>query len=83
MPTDIQTVQLQSIGLDPAEFKGRVMDVRGAVQKQKREVGLERGMDYSGLSDDQLSDVWQYNIFPNVVLSSSNLNEIRCMKLAH
>ena len=69
MPTDIQTVQLQSIGLDPADFKGRVMDVRNAVQKQKRQVGLERGMDYSGLSDDQLSDVWQYNIFPNVVLS--------------
>ena len=69
MPTAIQTVQLQSIGLDPADFKGRVMDVRNAVQKQKRQVGLERGMDYSGLSDDQLSDVWQYNIFPNVVLS--------------
>ena len=69
MPTDIQKVQLQSIGLDPADFKGRVMDVRRAVQKQKRQVGLERGMDYSGLSDDQLSDVWQYNIFPNVILS--------------
>ena len=69
MPTDIQAVQLQSIGLDPADFKGRVMDVRSAVQKQKRQVGRERGMDYSGLSDDQLSDVWQYNIFPNVVLS--------------
>ena len=38
-------------------------------KKQKRLVGLARGMDYSGLSDDQLSDVWQYNIFPNVVLS--------------
>jgi hypothetical protein len=69
IPTDIQTVQLESIGLDPTDFKGRVMDVRNAVQKQKRLVGLARGMDYSGLSDDQLSDVWQYNIFPNVVLS--------------
>ena len=69
MPTDIQTVQLQSIGLDPADFKDRVMDVRKAVQDQKRIVGKERGMDYTGFSDDQLSDVWQYNLFPNTILS--------------
>ena len=69
LPTDIQTVQLQSIGLDPADFKGRVMEVREAVQKQKRRIGRQRGMDYSELSDDQLSDVWQYNLFPNVILS--------------
>lgn len=68
-PTDIQSMQLTSIGLDPADFKGRVMDVREAVQKQKREVGAARGMDYSDLRDDQLSDVWQYNLFPNTVLS--------------
>lgn len=69
MPTDIQAVQLRSIGLNPADFKGRVMEVRSAVQKQKRQVGQARGMDYSALSDDQLSDVWQYNLFPNVALS--------------
>lgn len=68
-PTDIQTMQLRSIGLDPADFKGRVADVRRAVQVQKRSIGAARGMDYSGLSDDQLSDVWQYNLFPNVILS--------------
>ncbi|MDA7755326.1 aromatic ring-hydroxylating dioxygenase subunit alpha, partial [Pseudomonadales bacterium] len=32
MPTDIQAMQLRSIGLDPADFKGRVMEVREAVQ---------------------------------------------------
>jgi phenylpropionate dioxygenase-like ring-hydroxylating dioxygenase large terminal subunit len=68
-PTVIQSVQLQSIGLDPKDFEGRVMDVRLAVQKQKRIVGQKHGMDYSGLRDDQLSDVWQYNLFPNVILS--------------
>ena len=26
-------------------------------------------MDYDELSDDQLSDVWQYNLFPNAILS--------------
>ena len=69
MPTDIQAMQLRSIGLDPADFKGRVMEVREAVQKQKRIMGHTQGMDYSALSDDQLSDVWQYNLFPNIVLS--------------
>jgi len=69
MPTDIQTAQLQSVGLDPEEFKGRVLDVREALQQQKRKVGARKGMDYSGLTDNQLSDVWQYNIFPNIVLS--------------
>ena len=69
MPTDIQTVQLQSIGLDPADFKGRVLEVREAVQQQKRQIGDKRGMDYSELTDEQLSDVWQYNLFPNTILS--------------
>lgn len=69
MPTDIQTVQLKSIGLDPKDFHGRVMEVREAVQQQKRKVGPQRGIDYTGLSDDQLSDVWQYNLFPNIILS--------------
>ena len=69
IPTDIQTAQLQSVGLDPSDFKGKVLEIREALQKQKRRIGPERGMDYSKLADHQLSDVWQYNIFPNTVLS--------------
>lgn len=69
VPTDIQSVQLQSVGLDPSDFKGRVMEVREALQRQKRLVGPTRGMNYDAFTDDQLSDVWQYNLFPNIVLS--------------
>ena len=69
MPTDIQSVQLESIGLDPADFRGRVLEVRRAIQEQKRRIGRERGMDYDELTDNQLSDVWQYNLFPNAILS--------------
>jgi len=68
-PTDLQRAQLENLGLDPMDFKGRVLDVRRAVQKRKREVGLAHGYDYSPFSDDQLSDVWQYNLFPNAILS--------------
>ncbi len=68
-PTDIQTAQLRSLGLDPEDYRGRVLEVRRAVQQKKREVGPAKGLDYSEFSDDQLSDVWQYNLFPNVILS--------------
>lgn len=68
-PTDIHTAQLTNLGLDPADFKGRVLEIREAVQKRKREVGRELGFDYSPFSDAQLSDVWQYNLFPNAILS--------------
>ena len=69
MPTDIQSAQLQSLDLDPNDFKGRVLEVRAAIQDQKRTLGPERGMPYERFTDDQLSDVWQYNLFPNAVLS--------------
>ena len=68
-PTDIQSAELRNLGLDPADFNGRVMEVREAVQRRKREVGEDMGFDYSGFSDEQLSDVWQYNLFPNIIFS--------------
>ena len=82
LPTDIQSAQLTSLGLNPQDFRGRVLDVREAVQRRKRQIGSEeireetpeetpenKTIDYSGFSDDQLSDVWQFNLFPNVILS--------------
>ena len=68
-PTDIQSSQLISLGLDPDDFKGRVLEIREAVQKQKRLVNAGLGMNYHRFSDEQLSDVWQYNLFPNAILS--------------
>ena len=68
-PTDIHRAQMQQIGLDPDDFVGRVPEIRRAVQEQKRKVGRAMGFDYDGFSDEQLSDVWQYNLFPNVIMS--------------
>jgi len=68
-PTDIQSSQLTSLGLNPADFKGRVLEIRQAVQKQKRLINADLSMNYHRFSDDQLSDVWQYNLFPNGILS--------------
>jgi phenylpropionate dioxygenase-like ring-hydroxylating dioxygenase large terminal subunit len=69
LPTDIQSFQLTSVGLNPEDFRGRVLDVRKAIQEQKRKVGRQRGMDYSAFDAEQLSDVWQYNLFPNAIFS--------------
>lgn len=68
-PTDIQSAQLENLGLTPADFNGRVLDVREAVQQRKRAIGKDLGFDYSAYADNQLSDVWQYNLFPNAILS--------------
>ena len=69
MTTDIQTMQLKSLDLYSEDFRGRVTDVRRAIQLQKRTIGRARGMEYAHFDDDQLSVVWQYNLFPNAVLS--------------
>lgn len=68
-PTDIQSAQLISLGLDPEDFRGRVMEIRRAVQVRKREIGRARGFHYDQFDDEQLSDVWQYNLFPNTIFS--------------
>jgi phenylpropionate dioxygenase-like ring-hydroxylating dioxygenase large terminal subunit len=60
---------LQGIGLDPEDFNGRVADIRQVVQQHKRKVGAQLGFDYAGLSDDQVTDVWQYDIFPNTFMT--------------
>lgn len=60
---------VQGLGLDPAEFHGRVPEIRQVVQAHKREVGRELGFDYSEFSDEQVTDIWQYDIFPNTFMT--------------
>ena len=59
---------MKDAGMDPAEFDGRVPEVRRAVQRWKREHGPAQGHDYSDLNDDQLTDDYHYLIFPNIAL---------------
>ena len=81
MPTEIMAPQMIALGMDPEEFRGRVPDVREAVQKKRREMGPAMGHNYDLLSDDQLSDIVQYNIFPNsiIVLQPENMLLLRAM----
>ena len=69
VPTDMLSMQLQALGLDPAEYRGRVEAVRPAIQQAKRRIARAQGLAYDGFSDAQLSDIWQFNLFPNIILS--------------
>lgn len=69
VPSDMQAMQLKAFGLDPADFQGRVSEIRLALQAAKRALAEDQGLDYACFSDAQLTDVWQFNLFPNVILS--------------
>ena len=60
---------MEQLGMAPEMFNGRVSDIREAIQRRKRELGPELGFDYSELADHQVSDVWQYDIFPNLFMT--------------
>ena len=69
IPPAIYDIMVKA-GMDPAEYEGRVSDIRTDVQKFMRENGPKQGKDYSELNDDQLTDDYHYMIFPNVALNA-------------
>lgn len=62
---------LQQYGLDPAEYKGPPHNVRKVLAEAKRKWAAKNGLDWSGLSDSQLCNFINYNLFPNVTLSQT------------
>lgn len=68
IPPAIYEIMVKA-GMDPADYDGRVSDIRRDVQKFMRANGKARGRDYSELNDDQLTDDYHYTIFPNVQLN--------------
>lgn len=60
---------LQEAGVRPAGFKGDARHVRRALQQAKRKGENPFGLDYSGFTDNQLTDDWNPSLFPNVTLN--------------
>lgn len=60
---------LQEAGVRPAGFRGDARHVRRAIQAAKRNPENPFGLDYSGFTDNQLSDDWNPSLFPNVTLN--------------
>lgn len=66
--TDVQEAMLVEAALDPEEYRDRPDDVRRAIQMVKRRPDNPWKLDYSQLTDAQLTDSWTMNIFPNLQL---------------
>ncbi|GLR67137.1 hypothetical protein GCM10010909_18180 [Acidocella aquatica] len=60
---------LMEAGVDPASYKGDAKGVRRALQAAKRRPNNRYGVDYSGYTDNQLTDDWNPSLFPNVTLN--------------
>ena len=61
-----QLLQMGDAGMDPTDYDGDAAGVRPAIQVAKRERAARIGLDYSELTDGQLTDSWATGIFPNV-----------------
>ena len=60
---------MRHAGMDPADYEGRVSDIRLDLQKFIRRNAARQGKDFSELNDDQLTDDYHYSIFPNVSMN--------------
>lgn len=68
-PNFYQTHQLRMFGVDPDDYRGRVLDIRADIPKIRREAGPRLGWDYDAMTDERLSDIEQYNMFPNTMVT--------------
>ena len=68
-PPEFMKDYLKGLRLNPDDFHGKVPEIRKAIKKQKRVIGDELGFDFSEFTDDQVSDVLQYDIFPNIFMT--------------
>ncbi|MDH3641081.1 MAG: aromatic ring-hydroxylating dioxygenase subunit alpha [Gammaproteobacteria bacterium] len=61
---------MQEVELDPDTYEGSAEGVRVAIQQAKRAWAERRDIDYSMFTDNQLTDDWNYGIFPNVTFNA-------------
>ena len=68
-------------GLDPNDFVGSEYDTRLALQRAKREHAESKGYRIGDLEDDQLTDAYHYNIFPNVTISFAGCEYVSMQRM--
>ncbi len=78
---DQLTSMLTPWGLDPKDFVGREYDTRLALQMAKREHAESKGYRIEDLEDDQLTDAYHYNIFPNVTVSFAGCEYVSMQRM--
>ncbi|MFK7916353.1 MAG: aromatic ring-hydroxylating dioxygenase subunit alpha [Pseudomonadales bacterium] len=60
---------LNSEGFPVADYEGDVTTLRSAVAAHKRAMMPSHGLDFSKLTDDQLTADYHYNVFPNITFN--------------
>ncbi|MGD9603418.1 MAG: SRPBCC family protein [Gammaproteobacteria bacterium] len=60
---------LAELDLDPEDFAQRAQEVRATLQTHRRAWGARFGLDYSHFTDSQVSDDWNFGVFPNVTFN--------------
>ena len=68
-PNFYQVRQLRMFGANPDDYTGRVLDIRGDIPRLRREAGPGLGWDYDAFTDERLTDIEQYNVFPNTMVT--------------
>jgi phenylpropionate dioxygenase-like ring-hydroxylating dioxygenase large terminal subunit len=66
---EIMIEYLKSEGFPVEDFTGDVTGLRSAVAAHKRSMTNQHGLDFSRLTDDQLTADYHYNIFPNITFN--------------
>jgi carnitine monooxygenase subunit len=61
---------LEEVNVDPQDFPNDPDGSRRLIQTAKRAKAEKLGMDYSAFTDNQLSDDWNYGLFPNVTFNA-------------
>jgi phenylpropionate dioxygenase-like ring-hydroxylating dioxygenase large terminal subunit len=61
---------LAEAGVNPEGLQGRATDARAAILAAKRKTDNPYGLDYSKFSDSQVTDDWNYSVFPNMTFNT-------------
>jgi phenylpropionate dioxygenase-like ring-hydroxylating dioxygenase large terminal subunit len=61
---------LEEVNVEPKDFPSDPDESRRLIQTAKRTKAKRLGLDYSAFTDNQLSDDWNYGIFPNVTFNA-------------
>ena len=66
---ELKTMMRNWLQIDPDEYTGRAKDVYLEVRRRKRAAQDSSHLPYQKMSEEQLSDLYHYTVFPNFILN--------------
>ena len=65
----VPSAALRRYGVDPADVRAGSVTFAHDVQQSATRTGPRLGYDYASFSDERLTDIEQYNVFPNTMIT--------------